>query len=113
MSIQTCMLRIGLIFICLATGWAQQPATYDFWLKTSQDKNLTEIHARAVQPNAPAWPELASVPNPLAQQIHKRVKELEGLGPPESGAIPARVQMYVSLAQRFRAARGYANYVLA
>jgi len=110
------MFRIGLISICLAslaTGWAQQPATYDFWLKTSQDKNLTEIHSLVVRPNAPSWPELAAVPNPLAQQIHKRIKELEGVGPVESGAIPARVQMYASLAQRFRAARGYANYVLA
>src|ERR1700730_2256943 len=107
------MFRIGLIFICLASAWAQQPAVYDSWLRTSQDKNLTEIHALVVQPNVPAWPELATVPNPLAAQIHKRIKELEGLGPPESGAILARVRMYVQLAQRFRAARGYANYVLA
>src|ERR1700680_1104785 len=75
------MFRPSLIFICLTSAWAQRPATYDFWLKTSQDKNLIEIHALLVQPNAPAWPEVATVPNPLAAQIHKRMKELEGLGP--------------------------------
>jgi len=113
MSIQACVFRIGLISICLASAWAQQPATYDLWLKTSQDRSLADIHSLLVRPNAPAWPELATVPNPLAQQIHKKIKELEGLGPPESGAIPARVRMYAALAQRFRGAHGYANYVLA
>jgi hypothetical protein len=113
MSIQACMFRTGLILVCLTSAWAQQPATYDLWLKASQDKSLTEIHSLLVQPNAPAWPELARVPNPLAQQIHKRIKELEGLGPPESSSIPARVRMYAQLALRFRAAHGYANYVLA
>jgi hypothetical protein len=107
------MFRTGLILVCLTSAWAQQPATYDLWLKTSQGKSLTEIHSLLAPSNAPAWPELARVPNPLAQQIHKRIKELEGLGPPESGAIPARVRMYAQLAQRFRAAHGYANYVLA
>src|SRR5579872_7398274 len=113
MSIQACMLRAGLIFICLTSAGAQQPATYDFWLKASQDKSLAQLHDLLIEKNAPPWPELAAVPDPLAQQVHARIKELEGFGAADGGAIPARVRMYTQLAQRFRAAHGYANYVLA
>jgi hypothetical protein len=110
MSIEACMLRYSLLLLYLTFAWAQSPV--DRWLNISQQNSLPEIERLLLQPNAPAWPELATVPSPLASQIHQRIIELEGQGVPEIAAIPARVQMYAALAQRFRAAHGYANYVL-
>jgi len=100
-----------MLLVCLASTWAQSPAAG--WLSISQSSDLAEIHRLLGQPNAPAWPELANVPSPLAQQIQRRIIAMEGLGIPEAAAVPDRVRMYADLAQRFRAAHGYANYVLA
>jgi hypothetical protein len=67
MSIQACMFRIGLISICLASAWAQQPAVYESWIRTSQDKNLTEIH---VPPIYDFFPYNAGIVYDSSNQLH-------------------------------------------
>lgn len=83
------------------------------WTAAIQNLDLDGISRLLAQPGAPPWPELSTVPSPLALQIHAKIKQFEGVEPPDVAAIPSRVQLYAALAHRFRTARGYANYVLA
>ena len=106
------MRRSGWFLIWLTALWAQPPATYDTWLNGLQNQNLAGLQRLLAQPQAPAWPELANVPSPLATLVFQRIKELES-APPEVNSIPARVEMYAELIRSFRNAHGYANYVLA
>lgn len=108
------MRRIGLLLLGLAAVFAQpRSASYDAWLERSRSQDLMGLYSSLIQPNAPAWPQLNTVPNPLANQIFERIKELEGAGLPALSGIGSRVEMYAAIAGRWRGAHGYANYVLA
>ncbi|HLK65405.1 MAG TPA: hypothetical protein VKU19_18330 [Bryobacteraceae bacterium] len=78
-----------------------------------QNQDLAGVARLLAQSGVAPWPELSAPSDPLALQVHARIKQLEGAQPPDLAAVPARVQLYADLAHRFRTARGYANYVLA
>src|SRR5437016_10975227 len=81
--------RYVLLLLFAITLVAQPP-----WTDAIQNQDLAGISRLLAQPGAPPWPELSTAPSPLALRIHAKIKQLEGVQPPDVAAIPSRVQLY-------------------